>query len=215
MPFWDQGQWPWLERLAAVGVDVEDVDVVVHTHTHVDHVGWDTTLINGTWVPTFPNARYLYTSASLAWAADNDDPGMPGVYEDSIAPVVEAGLADVVADDHELGDGLCLVPAPGHTPGNVAVAMKSGAESAVVTGDFIHHPVQCAEPDWKEIGDVDPHTARVTRRRLLGQLAASSILVVGSHFPTASAGRIVAEGQQWRFLPVRGRQMTAPSSEPI
>ena len=128
---------------------------------------------------------------------------MPGdaVEAESVRPVFDAGLADVVADDADLGDGLRLEPTPGHTPGHVSLWVESAGERALISGDFLHHPVQCAEPDWAEVGDADEALARETRHRMLRVAAESGALFLGTHFAGSPAGRVVADGEVWRFLP--------------
>ena len=202
MPFWHQQSWPFLERFAAAGFAPEAIDTVVHTHLHADHCGWDTRLSGGAWVPTFPNARHLYTQAELDWIRAESNPGIDGVYEDSIAPILDADLADVVPPDFDLGGGLRLEASPGHTPGHVSLWVESQGETALVSGDFLHHPVQCAELEWAETGDEDPDQARATRRRLLGRAADTRALFLGTHFATRPAGRIERRGDAFRFMPL-------------
>ena len=201
LPFWHDQSWPFLERLAEAGVVPEDVEMVVHTHLHADHVGWDTTKHGDEWVPTFPAARHLYTEADLEFARSAPMPG-EDVYGDSIAPILTAGLAEVVDGDADLGDGLRLEPSPGHTPGHVSLWVTSAGERALVTGDFLHHPVQCAEPEWAEVADADAAEAGRTRRRMLGRAAQTGALVLGTHFATRPGGRVVGDGGRWRFEPV-------------
>jgi glyoxylase-like metal-dependent hydrolase (beta-lactamase superfamily II) len=200
LPFWHDQSWPFLERMAAAGFSPGDVDLVVHTHLHADHVGWDTHRDGGKWVPTFTGARHLYTEADLTYsktsALDGED-----VYGDSIAPIFEAGLAEIVAVDADLGHGLVLEPSHGHTPGHVSLWVTSDGEKALITGDFLHHPVQFAEPDWAEIADADIDGARETRRRMIGRAAETGALVLGTHFSTRPAGRVIADGDRWRFQP--------------
>lgn len=204
MFFWNEMTWPFLERFADAGFDVGGIDTVVHTHLHADHVGWGTHLVDGAWVPTFTNARHLYTRRELDWCKLADNPGTENVYDDSIAPVEAAGLADIVEEDADLGDGLRLEPTTGHTPGHVSLWIESAGERAVVTGDFLHHPVQCSRPDLAEIGDFDVEQARETRLRMLARIADSGALMIGTHFPEAPAGRLVAAGDVWRFRTVAG-----------
>jgi glyoxylase-like metal-dependent hydrolase (beta-lactamase superfamily II) len=204
VPFWNQQSWPFMERFAEAGFAPESIDAVVHTHLHADHVGWDTTFVEGAWAPTFAGARYLYTKAELAWCRAVDPPGFKEAFDDSIGPVLDAGLADEVDDDADLGGGLRLEPSPGHTPGHVSLWIESAGETALVTGDFIHHPVQCAQPDWAEVADTEADEARATRRRMLAAAADRRALVLGTHFPSRPAGRIVAERDAWRFVPVDG-----------
>jgi glyoxylase-like metal-dependent hydrolase (beta-lactamase superfamily II) len=201
-PYWNERSWPFLERFAEAGFDVAKVDTVVHTHLHADHVGWDTRLDGSTWVPTFRNARHLYTARELDYCRKGGNPGIDGVYADSVAPILEAGLADVVEEDAKLGDGLRLEPTTGHTPGHVSLWIESAGEVALISGDFLHHPVQCAEPSWAEVGDFDAEEARATRRRMLTRAAESRALFLGTHFGTHPAGRVEAAGNAWRFRPL-------------
>ncbi len=203
--FWDRQVWPFMERFAAAGFTPGAVDTVVHTHVHADHVGWDTHLLDDRWVPTFTNARHLYTEAEMAFArATVDEPMMINVFHDSIEPVIDAGLADLVAPDADLGDGLRFESTPGHTPGHVSMWIESAGERALVTGDFLHHPVQCAAPHWAEIGDADADLARETRRRMLAVAAETGVLFIGTHFPARPAGRVRVDGDGWRFVPEAG-----------
>jgi len=153
-------------------------------------------------VPMFTGARPLYTERELAYSREVAAQGAEDVYGDSIAPVIAAGLADIVAEDADLGDGMRLEPSTGHTPGHVSLWLERDGEQALITGDFLHHPAQCAEPEWAEIGDHDADQARATRRRMFDVAATSGALVVGTHFTTRPAGRIVTSGDVWRFEPV-------------
>jgi glyoxylase-like metal-dependent hydrolase (beta-lactamase superfamily II) len=199
--FWNEMSWPFLERFADAGFTPDTIDTVVHTHLHADHVGWGTQRVDGEWVPTFTKARHLYTERELAYCRANDNPGVENVYADSVEPVVDAGLADVVAEDEVIGDGLWLEPTTGHTPGHVSLWIESEGETALVSGDFLHHPVQCAEPEWAEIGDYDADQARATRRRMFERLAGTGALMLGTHFSGNPAGRVVTDGDVWRFVP--------------
>jgi glyoxylase-like metal-dependent hydrolase (beta-lactamase superfamily II) len=201
LPFWNEKNGPFLERLAEAGYPTERVDTVVHTHLHADHVGWDTRLDGSAWVPTFTRARHLYTERDLHFVRTDSHPSSAGVYDDSIAPIFAAGLADVVDENADLGGGLRLESTRGHTPGHVSLWLESRGETAIVSGDFLHHPVQCAETSWPEVGDVDPDEARATRRRMLERAARTGALFVGTHFATRPAGRVVSDGDAFRFVP--------------
>jgi glyoxylase-like metal-dependent hydrolase (beta-lactamase superfamily II) len=200
--FWNEMSWPFMERFAEAGFAAEGIDTVVHTHLHADHVGWGTHLVDGEWVPTFTAARHLYTEREFAYCKANGDPGVENVYADSVEPIVDAGLADLVAEDADLGDGLRLEPTTGHTPGHVSLWVESDGELALVSGDFLHHPVQCAEPDLAEVGDFDVAQARETRHRILARVAETGALMLGTHFSGCPAGRVVTDGDAWRFVPV-------------
>ena len=199
IPGWNERSGPFLEDLAQAGHPPESVDRVLCTHLHVDHVGWNTRLEAGRWVPTFPNARYLFGRAEFDYWAQEEEMPYGDVMGDSVHPVVEAGLVDFVDTDHVVGEGVRLEPTPGHTPGHVSVRISSQGEEAVITGDLMHHPAQCAHPDWESSADWDADTARKTRRDFLERHADTQTLVLGTHFATPTAGRIVRHGDAWRF----------------
>ncbi len=196
---WNMLKTAFLDDLGRAGVRPESIDLVVCTHLHVDHVGWNTRLIDGRWAPTFPRARYLFERSEWAhWSkVDGDEYG--AIIADSVRPVVEAGRAELVASDHRISDEIWLEPTPGHTPGHVSVHLASEGAEAVITGDLMHHPVQCGEPDWQSTFDDDPVQARATRRAFCARYADRDVAVLGTHFAGPIAGRIVAHGDVWRF----------------
>jgi glyoxylase-like metal-dependent hydrolase (beta-lactamase superfamily II) len=200
-PNWHQQEFDFLERFAAAGFIPESVDLVLHTHLHADHVGWDTHLENGVWTPTFTHARYLYVRDELEWHKNSWDPDRHEVWQDAISPVFAAGLADIVECDHDLGEGISLAPSPGHTGGHVSVWITSGEEVALVSGDFMHHPLQFAEPSMREIADDNIDLARETRRAMIAQASERHALFIGTHFGFRSGGRVVPDGEAWRFHP--------------
>lgn len=199
-PFWNNRQWPFLERLQEAGFATDRIDLVVHTHLHADHVGWDTRLVDGQWVPTFTRARHLYTQRELDYCRASGHRATAGVWDDSIAPIFDAGLADIVEEDADLGGGLWLEPTGGHSPGHVSLWIESNGERALITGDVLHHPVQFAEPSWREVADVEIERARETRFRLFAAAAAGNALVLGAHFSNRPAGRVQKDGAAWRFI---------------
>jgi glyoxylase-like metal-dependent hydrolase (beta-lactamase superfamily II) len=201
LPYWNEQSYPFLERLAEAGFAPERIDAVVHTHLHVDHIGWDTRLEGGVWVPTFRSARHLYTARALEWRRATQDASEPA-YDDSVAPILAAGLADIVPEDASLGGGLRLEPTPGHTPGHVSLWIESDGEIALISGDFLHHPVQCAELAWAEVADEDAAVARETRRAMLERAERLRCLFIGSHFANRPAGRVIRHGPAFRFEPV-------------
>ena len=196
---WNQLHGPFLRDFAAAGFAPERVDVVVCTHFHSDHVGWNTRLVDGRWLPTFANARYLASAAEHRHLQSHDDPAERQLLADSVQPVVDAGLFDWVATDHALTDEVRLEPTPGHTPGHVSVRIRSSGAEAVVTGDLMHHPLQCAAPNVCSRFDDDRAEALATRLRFLREQADRDVLVLGTHFATPTAGRIVSDGATWRF----------------
>ena len=197
--FFHHMQLPFLEQLEAAGFPPASFDTVVCTHLHQDHVGWNTRWVDGAWIPTFPNARYLFGRVeSEHWDAygvheDGD------VYGDSVRPVIDAGLVDLVEFGHRVTDEIVLEPTPGHSPGHQSVHITSRGHEALITGDVMHHPLQCAEPDLESAFDSDADAARATRRTLLGRYAGTDVLIIGTHFGGRGAGHLVADGDAWRL----------------
>jgi glyoxylase-like metal-dependent hydrolase (beta-lactamase superfamily II) len=184
-----------LDDLHAAGVAPERVDVVVCTHLHVDHVGWNTRLVGGRWVPTFPNATYLFTGEEWEyWRHEKD-----ACIADSVEPVVAAGQARLVDSDHAIDPWLRFEPSPGHTPGHVCLRLSTGAGEAVFAGDLMHRTVQVAEPQWSSRFCYDPKRAAATRRAFVERHADTGTLILPAHFPRA--GYIVREDGGHHFVP--------------
>ena len=189
----------WLDRLAAAGVQPEQVDYIFCTHMHLDHVGWNTRLRDGRFVPTFPNAKYIFTKTEVEHAEAGDSPS----FRQSVLPVLEASQAQLVDGDFALDDNVWLESTPGHTPGHVAVGLSSGDAHAVMCGDLIHFPVQCAHPEWQVAFDSDPAQGCLTRQSFLHDNCESNRLVLTAHFPQSSMGYVERAGDafQFRFRP--------------
>jgi glyoxylase-like metal-dependent hydrolase (beta-lactamase superfamily II) len=204
-PAWHDLDTGFLEDLTAAGYSPDSVDLVILTHLHADHVGWNTRDVNGEWVPTFPNARYLTSRTEREfWAGYDMDEARAQMFRDSVIPVERAGLLDLVdvpAEGVEAAPGLRLLPTPGHTPGHVAVELTSRGRTALITGDCIHHPVQLAHPAIGACVDIDPQQAETSRRTLLGSLADTDTLVLGTHFAPPTAGRVVTHQDAYRLSP--------------
>ncbi len=195
IPAWSHLQTNFLADLAEAGYPRESIDTVLCTHLHVDHVGWNTMLVDGEWVPTFPNARYLVGADEWRhWDAEGDDATYGPVLTDSVRPVVAAGLVDFVPVDHVLCDAVRLVSTPGHTPGHVSVRIESEGQRALITGDCIHHPCQMARTDWCSSADYDAEQARATREALLAEYADGDVMLIGTHFATPTAGYVKRGG---------------------
>jgi glyoxylase-like metal-dependent hydrolase (beta-lactamase superfamily II) len=192
-------QTPFLRRLEEAGWSRDGVDAVVCTHLHVDHVGWNTMLEDGRWVPTFPKARYLIGRSELAYWRAEGDAAQQDILGDSIQPIFDAGLAELVETDHRLSPEVWLAPTPGHTPGHVSVVIESEGARAVISGDFLHHPCQIAHPEWPSGSDIDPDLAVETRRAALARVADAPVLFIGTHFATPTAGYIRQRDGHWRL----------------
>jgi glyoxylase-like metal-dependent hydrolase (beta-lactamase superfamily II) len=188
--------------LAAAGLAFKDIDFVMCTHLHPDHVGWNTRLDNGRWVPTFPKARYLFAERELAhWTQkEKEDPEAQPWITDSVLPIVAAKRADVVKSDHMLNDLVQLVSSPGHTIDHFSVHVGKSGQDAFITGDMIHSPLQARYPELGMRADFDSKQAGETRRRLFGRFCDTATLVCTAHFPPPSTGRIKRWGDGFEFV---------------
>lgn len=193
----------FLQDLESLGISREDVDTVMCTHLHFDHVGWNTYKDpeTGEFKPTFPNARYLFGKTEFeAWKdIRNDGHHNPNHMIESVDPIVAAGMADFIVADHVICDEIRCEPSHGHTPGHVHVRISSKGEDAVITGDLMHHPMQCAMPHREATFDMDKETGRQTRIGFVEKYADSGVLVIGAHFAEPTAGHIATaeNGDRW------------------
>ena len=198
-PAWNQLQTAFLDDMEKAGYVLDAIGTVLCTHLHIDHVGWNTMLVDGKWVPTFPKARYLIGQVEFAhWQADTDLDQV-AVMADSVLPVFDANLVDLVETDHQITDEISLMPTVGHTPGHVSVMIRSNGEEAMITGDFIHHPCQFAHPEWSSSFDTDPVQSAQTRREVFDRYADTPTLIIGTHFATPTAGHLKRDGDAYRL----------------
>ena len=207
-PFWNRMESDRYElNLAATGLTVHDIDYVMCTHMHVDHVGWNTTLVGSEWLPTFPRATYVFPQADAEyWDPRNAGRFPPhvgaavneGFFDDSVRPIVDAGRAQIVSGSVEVGPGLKLEPAPGHTPGSMTITLDGGGDVAIFSGDIVHHPLQVLNPDWNSIFCEDADEARRSRRRVLEQAAARGARLVPAHFAGEHSVRVERDGAGFR-----------------
>lgn len=209
-PRFNQLNTPFLERLSAAGAAPEDIDMVLCTHLHADHVGWNTVLRDGRWVPTFPNARYLFSKTEAQYWSADVNPAMANdprrqAYVDSVLPVIEAGQSTLVEGEHAMDDCLRIEPAPGHTPGHVIVKLDQGDKRAVFCGDAIHHAVQVYAPHWNHVADEDPPLAQATRRRMLEHCVESGSLLFPTHFGAPHVAKIADAAGTFALHFVPGR----------
>ena len=198
-PFWHEQQGPFLDDLAAAGFPPESITHVVCTHLHVDHVGWNTRLVDGEWVPTFPKAEYLFCRAEYDHWESTDDLFGDGVFDDSVAPIVAAGLVEMIDPDHQICDEVSFQSTPGHTPGHISVVVTSNGKRAIITGDMAHTPLQLADPDLSSMFDTDQDEARATRHEVFPDWANGETLVIGTHFGAPTGGIMVRDGQGYKL----------------
>jgi glyoxylase-like metal-dependent hydrolase (beta-lactamase superfamily II) len=194
IPEWANLKTDFLSKLGEIGINAADVDVVACTHLHTDHVGWNTRLDNGVWVPTFSNAKYLFSREEYEYWKTKPEKEIAddkAAFDDSVSPIVKAGLATLVKSDYRIDRNVSLFPSPGHTPGHVSVLIESRGQRAIISGDFIHHPCQIAQPQWTTDADTLPEKGVTTRQNILKQIADDGSLLIGSHFANPVAGKIV------------------------
>ena len=199
-PAWSKLQLPFMNDLKSAGYTPDQIDNVVCTHLHVDHVGWNTKMVDGKWVPTFDNAQYIIGGTEWDYWSKFEGADMRDPVEDSVRPVVDRGRAKLVESTHRITDEVWLEPTPGHTPGHHSVRISSKGQEAVITGDLMHHPVQCAYPEWDDGFDSDGAMAKKTRRAFCEKYADSNVIVFGTHFATPSCGKIQKNGDAFRFI---------------
>jgi glyoxylase-like metal-dependent hydrolase (beta-lactamase superfamily II) len=198
VPTWNNRNTPFLENLTAAGFPPESIDTVLCTHLHVDHVGWNTRLAGGQWVPTFPNARYVFGKAEYEhWRDFSDTPERVAVFSDSVKPIVAAGTAELIASEARLTEEITMIPTPGHSPGHMSIHIASDGAEAVLTGNVAHHPCQMAHLEWSSTADSDPLAAAKTRRQLFSRFADRPVLLIGGHF---DAGHLERDGDAFKFV---------------
>ena len=193
-PFWSHLNIDYLGRLAAAGARPEEIDIVMCTHLHHDHVGWNTMRKDGKWVPTFPNARYVFSKPDVDYFAkidaSDEGPAEMGTFRECVVPILEYGRADLVEGTHRLNDFIEIEPAPGHAPGHVFFKLESEGERGAFIGDVWHHLLQVHYPDWNFPKNSDADQARVSRRKVLDYCAATGALVMPGHVGLPFAGRV-------------------------
>ena len=201
LPAWDGLETSFMNNLTKQGVRPEEVDMVLCTHLHFDHIGWNTHLVNGEWTPTFPNAEYIFVRQEYEYWQSRPDKELiddhNGVNE-SIRPVVKAGLVRLVDKNAQITPEIRLVHTPGHTPHHVSILLESDGESALFSGDVFHHPCQIAHPEWMSF-DTEPASALTSRKQVLEQYADTKTVIFGAHFSEPAGSRIITDGTSYKL----------------
>ena len=188
---WGNLKTDFINRLRQTGIKETEIDIVICTHLHCDHVGWNTKLENGSWIPTFTKAKYLFVREEFDYWKQKPEKEMKAdkeAFADSVEPIINEALAEIVESDYRVDGNIKLRSTIGHTPGHVSVSIESKGQKALISGDFIHHPIQFVYPFWTMDADVLPEEALKTRQRLFNELADKNILLIGSHFSNPVAG---------------------------
>lgn len=201
VPVWNNRTTPFLQAMTDAGFAPDTIDTVLCTHLHVDHVGWNTVLVDGAWVPAFPKASYLFGRTEYEhWREHSDTPDKAAVFADSVQPIMDAGRVTLVESDAGITDEITLIPTPGHSPGHVSLHIRSDGAEALLSGDVAHHPCQMAHLDWSSTADFDPGQSTATRRALCSRFADTGVLVIGGHF---DGGYLRRDGDAFRFEAAR------------
>ena len=201
-PFDFPGKERWKNELLSFGLTFKDIDYVFCTHLHVDHTGWNTSLLNGRWVPTFPNARYIFHRKEYEiWERDskNNDMLASHVFKKNCLPIVEAGQALLVEDEYSLDDMVSLLPTPGHSPHHCCVVVQSKGKKAIITGDLFHHAIQCCVPKWSSIFDWDVKQSAISRETFLASVVDTDIILLPIHFPNPTTGFICSAADTFHY----------------
>lgn len=201
-PTWGNLNTDFLHTLNETGVKESDIDVVICTHLHFDHVGWNTKKENKAWIPTFPNAKYLFNEDEFNYWKQKPEKEVDDdkfAFDDSVSPIVEAGLSQVVNSNYRIDKNISLISTPGHTPGHISVVIESDGKKAIISGDFLHHPCQLENPEWTMLADTLPDKALKTRKEMLEKLVDTKVLFIGTHFANPVAGFIKHSNNGYRL----------------
>ena len=197
--FFNMLNTPFLDHLGRAGFPPEMIDMVLCTHLHLDHVGWNTRLEDGKWIPTFPNARYVFSRIEFEHTKNDNRLEADETFSDSVQPIMDCGLGELVEFDHHIADEVWLEPSPGHTPGHCSIRISSDGHDGVITGDMIHHAIQACEPDICSTFCFDEDQARATRRDFLKKCSETGVLVLGTHFGDPTGVYVFPDGDGWKF----------------
>ncbi len=203
MPTWGKLNTRFLDKFKNIDISPDKIDFVVCTHLHFDHVGWNTTLENGKWVPTFKNAQYLFSQDEYNyWVKKPEKEVIDDFngFDDSVSPIVDAGLVKFISDDYRLDSNIRFIPTPGHTPHHISVVIESKGKKAIISGDVMHHPCQIAQIKWTTLADTYPEQTIETRTKFLKEYANTDTLIIGTHFPYPVAGYITEENNNYKFV---------------
>ncbi len=207
---WGEPTGRLMDSLAVSGVTADQVDLVIISHAHLDHLGGLTVAADGGRVPVFARARHYLCQAEWDyWTSDEAAGQFPDLADwagTHLRPLSQAGLVELITEETEVLPGVRLVPAPGHTPGHLVVALASGDDAALYLGDAVLDEANFAHPDWVSVFEWNPGMAVATRTALIDEAIAQNQLLIGSHL--AARGYLERAGGQYRLRHV-GAQVPA------
>jgi glyoxylase-like metal-dependent hydrolase (beta-lactamase superfamily II) len=196
-----------ISRLESAGVGLASVTDVVLTHMHMDHVGG--LLVEGVKDRLRPDLRIHVAAAEVKFweSPDFTRVNMPAGFPDALRATAERFAKEYRSqlrtfdEKHEVAPGVVATRTGGHTPGHSVVRVASGDDRLTFAGDAVF-AVGFDHPDWHNGFEHDPEEAAVVRDRLLRELAATGELLVATHLPFPSVGRVAIEGNHFRWVPV-------------
>ena len=197
-----------ISNLQVEGIKPSDIDIVILTHGHPDHIGGNT---DGEGRPSFPNARYfMWRDERDFWTsepklAELDVPEqikklMITVACNNLLPIQHQ--LDLLKHEAEIVPGIRAIAAPGHTPGQIAVAVASGNRELLYLSDAVLHKIHLEHPEWYTAVDFDPQQVVASRRRLLDWAAKEKALIHAFHFPFPGLGYVLEKGKAWWWQPI-------------
>lgn len=202
IPTWGNLKTDYLNRFSEINISPKNIDIIACTHFHFDHVGWNTKLVNGKWAPTFSNAKYLFSKEEYDYWIKKPTKEMIDDFngiDDSVTPIVKAGLVKFIPDDYQIDENIKFIPTPGHTPHHISVVIESQGEKAIISGDVLHHPCQIVYPEWTTLADTNPEQTIKTRKKFLNEIVNTETLLVGSHFTNPVAGKVIKSKNSFVF----------------
>ncbi|HQW51736.1 MAG TPA: MBL fold metallo-hydrolase [Tepidiformaceae bacterium] len=190
-----------LQGLDALGLGTADITVVANTHLHADHCGWNTIGgPDGTFVPTFPNARYFIQAGEYEVARHPNERTRGTYFAENFEPLETTGQLELVEGETELIPGVRFWPTPGHTADHASIALTSKGQTAIYTGDLVHHAVQVERPAWIPAFDILPLVSLETKKMLAERALRENALLICVHNPFPGAGRLTERDGRRTFV---------------
>jgi glyoxylase-like metal-dependent hydrolase (beta-lactamase superfamily II) len=190
-----------MKGLESIGLTPEDITVVANTHLHADHCGWNTVRgDDGVLRATFPNARYFIQKGEFEVASHPNDRTKGTYFAENFEPLVDSGQLNLVEGEVELMPGARFWATPGHTQDHASIALTSEGQTALYTGDLVHHAVQVERPAWIAAFDILPLMSLESKKKLAERALRENALLICVHNPFPGAGRLTESGGRRKFV---------------